>query len=449
MTEAPGTTVATETSGTRAPPAPAGGGWDAAGASSAQARLLATLERLLELESVGLRPALDAAAQLVAEALGADKVDAFLHDPAIDSLVAVGTSDTPMGRRQHALGLDRLPLANGGRLVDVFRSGTPYRTGHADADPDELVGITRGLGVRSTLAAPLAVGGERRGLLAAASAAPERFTEGDLRFLEAAARWVGAVAHRAELTECLAAEAAAAARGAAADELLAVVAHDLNNLLTPLKGRLDLLRRRAGRLTPEQVAAHAVAAAAAVERLRRFVATLLDAERLERGAFAVALQPVDLAALARETVEAAAPRRGAVRVQAPPELPALADPERVRQALENLLGNALRHSPPGAEVLVEVAAAAGPAPDAADAADAAGPWAVLTVADRGPGVPPELLPRLFERFARGPDSRGLGLGLYIARRVAEAHGGALTVETAPGRGTRFRLALPADGGVPR
>ena len=74
---------------------------------------------------------------------------------------------------------------------------------------------------------------------------------------------------------------------------------------------------------------------------------------------------------------------------------------------------------------------------------------MLTVADRGPGVPPEVLPRLFERFARGPDSRGLGLGLYIARRVAEAHGGALTVETAPGRGTRFRLALPADGGDPR
>ena len=343
MTEATGTTAATE-------------------AGSAQARRLATLERLLELEPVGLQPALDGAAQLVAEALGADKVDAFLHDPAIDSLVAVGTSDTPMGRRQRALGLDRLPLANGGRLVEAFRAGAPYRTGRADADPGELVGITRGLGVRSTLAAPLAVGGERRGLLAAASAAPERFTADDLRFLEAAARWVGAVAHRAELTERLAAEAAAAARRARPDELLAVVAHDLNNLLAPLKGRLDLLRRRAGRLAPEQVAAHAEAAAAAVERLRRFVGALLDAERLERGAFAVAPQPVDLAALARETAAAAAPGRGAVRVQAPPELLALADPERVRQALENLLGNALRHSPPGAEVLVAVDSEAGPAP---------------------------------------------------------------------------------------
>jgi signal transduction histidine kinase len=419
------------------------GGTDATTAGVAGAhptRLLTTLERLLELAPAELQPALDAAAQLVAEALGADKVDAFLHDPAIDSLVAVGTSDTPMGRKQHAIGLDRLPLANGGRLVAVFRAGDSYRTGRADEDPDELVGITRGLGVRSILAAPLVVGGERRGLLAAASATAERFSEADLRFVEAASRWVGVVAHRAELTEQVAAEAEAAARRAVADELIAVVAHDLNNLLAPLQARLDLLRRRAGRLPPEQVAAHAEGAVAAVGRLRRFVGTLLDAERLERGVFAVALQPADLAALARETAAAIAPERGAVRVQAPPELIASADPGRLRQALENLLANALRHSPPGAEVLLSVSAAPHPPPDATDLS---GPCVVLAVTDRGPGVPPEVLPHLFERFARGRDSTGLGLGLYIARQVAEAHGGALTVETAPRRGASFRLVLPA------
>lgn len=408
----------------------------------AQARLLGTLERLLALEPTGLRPALDSAAQLVAEALGADKIDAFLHDPSIDSLVAVGTSDTPMGRKQHAIGLERLPLANGGRLVQVFEAGESYRTGHAEEDPEELIGITQGLGIRSQMAALLIVGGQRRGILTAASATPERFSVGDLRFLEAAARWVGVVAHRAELTERLAIDAASAARSAAADELIAVVAHDLNNLLAPLKARLDILRRRAGRLSPEEIASHAEGAASAVARIRRFVGNLLDAERLERGAFSLEPQPVDLAALAREVVEAVASDSGAVRVQAPSTLVVAADPERVRQALENLVGNALRHSPLGAEVLVEVSAAP---PAVGDDAASATSWASLSVADHGPGVPPDLLPRLFDRFAKGPDSVGLGLGLYIARRVAEAHGGTLTVESEPGWGACFRLAFPADG----
>src|SRR5919199_2744273 len=80
-----------------------------------QDRLLVTLERLLALEATDLGDTLRRTCDLVAEALGADKVDVFLHDPATETLAAAGTSDTPLGRRQHALGLDRLPLANGGR----------------------------------------------------------------------------------------------------------------------------------------------------------------------------------------------------------------------------------------------------------------------------------------------------------------------------------------------
>jgi len=85
-----------------------------------QQRLLATLERLLTIQAPEVTAALDEASQWVAEALGADKADAFLHDRATDSLVALGTSDTPMGRLQHRLGLNRLPLANGGRAVAVY-----------------------------------------------------------------------------------------------------------------------------------------------------------------------------------------------------------------------------------------------------------------------------------------------------------------------------------------
>jgi DNA-binding CsgD family transcriptional regulator len=170
-------------------------------AEERDSRRLATLEQLLAIAAVDVRPALDAASTLVAEALGADKVDAFVYQAAIDSLVAYGTSLTPMGARQRALGLDRLPLANGGRAVAVYRDGGPYLTGRADQDPLELPGITEGLGVRSEAVAALTVAGVRRGVLSVVSAAPDRFGEADLRFVRAAAGWVGLLLHRAELVE--------------------------------------------------------------------------------------------------------------------------------------------------------------------------------------------------------------------------------------------------------
>src|SRR5215210_2414319 len=89
-------------------------------------RLLETLQRLLGIQAPELRPALDHACNLVAEALRADKVDVFLHEAASDSLVAMGTSDTEMGREQHRAGLNRQPIANNGPSVQVFQTGMPY-----------------------------------------------------------------------------------------------------------------------------------------------------------------------------------------------------------------------------------------------------------------------------------------------------------------------------------
>jgi two-component system OmpR family sensor kinase len=185
-----------------------------------EARLLSILERLLRLEVPGLNAALDRAAEAVAEAFGADKVDVFLHEPGADLLVAAGTSDTPMARRERELGLDRLPAAGGGSTWRVLRTGRGYRTGHAERDPEELRGIVEDLGVRSNMGAVIEVAGERRGVLMVASATPERFSAGDLRFLEAVARWVGLVAAQAAHVERLAAEAAAAGYRAAAEELV-------------------------------------------------------------------------------------------------------------------------------------------------------------------------------------------------------------------------------------
>ena len=204
-------------------------------------RLLATLQQLLGIRAVGLAEALDEASRLIGEALGAEKVDAFLHEPADDTLAAVGTSGTPLAARQRALGLDRLPLAAGGWPAAVFRTGRPYRTGRAAGDRTAPADFAAALGVRSVIAVPLEVGAARRGVLAAASTRPGRFSAADLRFLEAAARWLGVIVERTELQQRLTAAQVAEARRAAVEELLTRQA--FHDPLTGLPNRALLLDR--------------------------------------------------------------------------------------------------------------------------------------------------------------------------------------------------------------
>ena len=395
-------------------------------------RLLPMLERLLALPATEVKDTLDRASQLVTEALRADKVDIFIHDPHIDTLVALGVSNTPLGQHQRAIGMDRLPIANGGRAVSVFQTGMPYGTGRADQDPEELAGIKQGLGVRSTLAVPLDVETQRRGVLLVTSAQPDRFTENDLQFLQAVARWVGMVMQRAELVEQMTGEAAEQARRGVADELIMMLAHDLRAPLAPLKGRVEMLHSRAEREGRPRDMADAAAASRVVDRLQRMISDLLDVGRLEQALFALSVDVVDLTVLARQTADTLQGQGAEIHVRSPEGLVVEADQDRIRQALENLLGNALRHSPSGVPVVLELSAET----------RADGEWAVLTVRDEGPGIDPQLLPSLFTRFARGSGAQGLGLGLYLARGIAEAHGGTLTVESTPGKGASFRLGLP-------
>jgi len=163
--------------------------------------LLATLHRLLTITPTGVADALNAAANQVADALRAEKSDAFLYEQADELLVAVGTSATPMGQREHELGLHRLAIAAGGRCVEVFTTHTSFRSGYLEQDPRELLGITRDLGVRSTIATPLDVAGETWGVLQATSSQPNWFSEQDLRFLEAVAHWLSLVTRHAALME--------------------------------------------------------------------------------------------------------------------------------------------------------------------------------------------------------------------------------------------------------
>jgi signal transduction histidine kinase len=124
---------------------------------------------------------------------------------------------------------------------------------------------------------------------------------------------------------------------------------------------------------------------------------------------------------ASQGVELVAEGDGAARVRC--------DRQRVLQVLGNLVGNALRYAPPGSRVWLRAA----PVGDAVE----------LSVTDQGPGIPPEELPRIFDRFYRSGAKGKTGLGLFIARAIVEAHGGALAVDAPPGGGCTFRLTLPA------
>ena len=171
-------------------------------------QLLVVLQRLLTLEPGDLSAAMTDAAQQVAEVLGADKVDIFFYVPADQALVAEGTSDTPMGHREHELGLDRLPLAGGGRTIEVFQTGRSHRADHLEQDCSEVRRLVDDLGLRSSIAVALEVAGARRGVLLASSARPAAFDQADLHFLEAIAHWIGLTAACLAQVELLAARAA-------------------------------------------------------------------------------------------------------------------------------------------------------------------------------------------------------------------------------------------------
>jgi signal transduction histidine kinase len=142
---------------------------------------------------------------------------------------------------------------------------------------------------------------------------------------------------------------------------------------------------------------------------------------------------VNFVDLVRETCAALTTNTVPIRIDVSDQDIVLAvDPNRIRQALENVLSNAIKFSPVGAAVAVEL--------DVESAGT--GCWAVVTVSDQGPGIPPELFPRLFDRFARGPGSSGLGIGLYLASRIVVAHGGTLTADPNPAIGARFQMKLP-------
>ncbi|MGI8687906.1 MAG: GAF domain-containing protein [Thermomicrobiales bacterium] len=214
-------------------------------------------------------------------------------------------------------------------------------------------------------------------------------------------------------------------------DFIAMVAHDLKNPLTTLKGNAQLMQRRNS--FSERGLATIVAQA---NRLERLIDDLRDVARLDARAIALDRAPIDLVALVRHRADEAQTltQSHMIRMEAPETLVVGDwDADRLEQVMDNLLMNAIKYAPNGGEIRVCV--------------EDRGEEAYVSIHDRGIGVPPEARERLFERFYRAEggiaaDKKGLGLGLYISKALVEAHGGRIGVESALGVGSTFFFTLP-------
>jgi signal transduction histidine kinase len=211
--------------------------------------------------------------------------------------------------------------------------------------------------------------------------------------------------------------------------LMADVAHELRTPLTIIQGKLEGLidgvyprdDRQLEQLLDE------------THVLSRLIEDLRTLALSESGALKLEKDTIDLAALASDVAGAfaadAAQRRVAIDVVAADDLPSVtADPVRIREVVGNLLSNALRHTPPAGSVVVQLAASNG--------------RVAVDVRDTGRGMTREEIERAFDRFYKGPESRGSGLGLTIARSLVAAHGGEMHASSEPGRGTTIGFTLP-------
>lgn len=218
------------------------------------------------------------------------------------------------------------------------------------------------------------------------------------------------------------------------DQYVGLISHDLRTPLLTINLSAATLKMQLDRADAGLAAAQPLEAIRhSTRRMSEMIDDMLETTRLESGQLQLHRAPVDLAELTRVVARELGTPSCPVRCEASAPVTMRADVGRIERVLENLVGNAIRHSPPAGEVVIGV-----------EATDAE---AVVTVSDRGPGIPADVVPKLFQRFYRaggGDTSSGLGLGLYNSRLIVEHHGGRIWVDSMPGRGSTFGFALPFD-----
>lgn len=220
------------------------------------------------------------------------------------------------------------------------------------------------------------------------------------------------------------------------DEFISTISHELRTPLGMIKGYVTTLMREDAKWDSETRLEFLEIVDEEADRLRELIDNLLDSSRLETGTLGMTLEPTKLSTIIRDSVsrtQAVYPDME-VDIEIGDDIPLLqADPTRIAQVMDNLLSNANKYAP-GSQIAV--------------ASDRRDNVVEIGVQDGGPGIPPEHVPHLFERFYRVPEQtsnvRGTGLGLYICRKIIEAHSGEIGVESQEGSGTRIFFTLPIE-----
>jgi len=294
------------------------------------------------------------------------------------------------------------------------------------------------LGLRCRLAAPLLLGPRAIGMLSVVRRAPDSFSTEEIELVSLLGRLVATAVQniRAYDAERRTVEELRRLSALRAD-FVSLVSHELRSPMAAVIGSARTLQQRWRELRPDQRDSFLDLIAGETSRLAQLVADVLDTSRIEAGTFSYAFRDVDVGRLVQDAVAAAGVGQdevGVVAALAGPLPSVRGDAERLRQVVGNLVENAVKYSSAGSEVRVSAHARNG--------------WVIVDVTDRGPGIPREHHQLIFEKFGRartdGVGQPGTGLGLFIARSIAEAHGGRLDVRSVIDRGTTFTLSLPVE-----
>jgi signal transduction histidine kinase len=221
------------------------------------------------------------------------------------------------------------------------------------------------------------------------------------------------------------------------DDFIATISHELRTPLGFIKGYATSLLRPDTSWDPETQKEFLSIIDEESDRLIELIDCLLDSAKLQSGMAGMDFQPVQLDSLIKDVTRRIQARQEDLQIvlELPSVPPILADNVRLNQVFENLIDNSIKYAPQEPITL---------------SLQVVGNKQVVTLSDRGPGIPKEHIPFLFQRFYRIPNQKGkagTGLGLFICRQIIQAHQGEISVITSPGKGTTFKIALPAHPGL--